>query len=116
MNKKSWSRWCVFGVPFFFLLIHQSNKLVLGSLLTQIMDTFNIDVAQIGCAVLTLLLAGSIARELSLQVAILVVCISAWALGTVFLASTADLLPHDIRILRDQIRTRAELTIQAYNA
>ena len=67
-------------------------------------------------AALAPLLAGFISRESSLQVAILIVCTSAWALGTVFLALTAYFVPQDIRTLRKQMSARAELDRQASNA
>ena len=66
-----------------------------------------------GGAALAHLLAGFIARESSLQVAILAVCTSAWALGTVFLALTAYFVPQDCRTLREQMSVRAELERQA---
>jgi hypothetical protein len=42
-------------------------------------------------------------------VAILVICVTAWALGAIFLAFTAYLVPHDIAVLRAQMRERAEI-------
>lgn len=62
-----------------------------------------------GGAALAPLMAGFIARDSSLQVAILTICVSAWALGAIFLAFTAYLVPHDIAVLRAQMRERAEL-------
>jgi MFS family permease len=61
-----------------------------------------------GGAALAPLLAGFIAREASLQTAILAICVSAWILGSIFLAFTAYLVPHDIATLRSQMRARAE--------
>jgi MFS family permease len=61
-----------------------------------------------GGAALAPLLAGFIAREASLQTAILAICVSAWILGSVFLALTAYLVPRDIAALRSQMRARAE--------
>jgi MFS family permease len=61
-----------------------------------------------GGAALAPLLAGFIARDSSLEVAILTICVSAWALGAIFLAFTAYLVPHDIAVLRAQMRERAE--------
>lgn len=55
------------------------------------------------------LIAGFIARDSSFQVAILAICITAWALGAIFLAFTAYLVPHDIAVLRAQMRERAEI-------
>jgi hypothetical protein len=69
-----------------------------------------------GGAAFAPLLAGFIARESSLQLAILLVCTSAWALGTGFLAFTAYFVPQDIRTLRKQMSARAEIDRQASNA
>jgi hypothetical protein len=65
-----------------------------------------------GGAALAPLLAGFIARDSSLQVAILIICITAWIFGTVFLGFTAYLVPHDIATLRSQMRERAEFEKQ----
>jgi MFS transporter, Spinster family, sphingosine-1-phosphate transporter len=61
-----------------------------------------------GGAALAPLLAGFIARGSSLGDAILIICVSAWILGAIFLAFTAYLVPHDINTLRGQLRERAE--------
>ncbi len=58
-------------------------------------------------AALAPLLAGIIARSYSLHVAILTICVSAWALSAILLAFTAYLVPHDIQTLRDQMEERA---------
>ncbi len=55
------------------------------------------------------LIAGFIARDSSFQVAILAICVTAWTLGAIFLAFTAYLVPHDIAVLRAQMRERAEI-------
>jgi len=55
------------------------------------------------------LIAGFIARDSSFQVAILAICVTAWTLGAIFLAFTAYLVPHDIAVLRSQMRERAEI-------
>jgi hypothetical protein len=65
-----------------------------------------------GGAALAPLIAGLIARSYSLQIAILAICISAWILGAIFLAITAYLVPHDVNILRNQMRERAEIERQ----
>lgn len=52
-------------------------------------------------------LAGLIARDSSLGNAILIICTTAWLLGTVFLFFTAYLVPRDIAVLRGQMRARA---------
>jgi MFS family permease len=54
------------------------------------------------------LLAGVIAVAFNLHTAILVICTSAWLVGTLLLALTAWLVPADIAVLRGQMRQRAE--------
>lgn len=56
------------------------------------------------------LLAGYIADQpgSSLQVAILGICVTAWLVGSVFLAIAAYLIPKDIHDLRRQMADRAE--------
>ena len=61
-----------------------------------------------GGAALAPLLAGFIARDTNLHTAILLICVSTWLLGAVFLGFTAYLVPKDIQTLRDQMRERAE--------
>jgi MFS family permease len=61
-----------------------------------------------GGAALAPLLAGILAKQTSLHQAILTICVSAWLLGSVFLAFTAFLVPQDIATLRRQLRERAE--------
>ncbi len=41
-------RWLVFGIFFVFMLLHQSDRLLIGPLTTPIMETFGIDEAQMG--------------------------------------------------------------------
>ncbi len=53
-------------------------------------------------------LAGYIADRSSLHLAILTICISTWILGSILLACTAYLVPRDIKVLRSQMRERAE--------
>jgi MFS family permease len=62
-----------------------------------------------GGAALAPLLAGILAKETSLHQSILIICVSAWVLGSIFLACTAYLVPQDIATLRLQLRERAEL-------
>jgi MFS family permease len=62
-----------------------------------------------GGAALAPLLAGFIARSYSLHTAILIICITAWIIGSILLAFTAYFVPKDIRTLRDQMAERAEL-------
>ena len=58
-------------------------------------------------AALAPLLAGYIARETSLQSAILWICVTAWILGAAALGGVAYLIPKDIDILREQMKARA---------
>lgn len=60
-------------------------------------------------AALAPLLAGIIAKQSSLQTAILSICVTAWILGSIFLSLTAYLVPRDIAVLRQQMSERAEL-------
>ena len=48
MSSRSRYRWFVFAVFFVFMLLHQSDKLLIGPLTTPIMETFNIDEAKMG--------------------------------------------------------------------
>jgi MFS family permease len=59
-------------------------------------------------AALAPLLAGFIARGSNLETAILVICVTAWIFGAIFLSVTAWLVPTDIHTLRNQLRQRAE--------
>ena len=60
-------------------------------------------------AALAPLMAGWIARDASLHEAILIICVTAWVAGSIFLAFTARIIPPDIQTLRRQMRERAEL-------
>lgn len=62
-----------------------------------------------GGAAIAPLLAGVIAKYFSLHTAILTICVSAWVIGSVFLAATAYFVPNDISTLRSQMRERADL-------
>ena len=53
-------------------------------------------------------LAGLIAIQASLEGAILMICITAWLFGAVFLGLTAYLVPTDIKTLHSQLTERAE--------
>ncbi len=70
-----------------------------------------------GGAAFAPLLAGFIARDASLGYAILVICVSAWILGSIILAFTTYFVPEDIRTLRQQMQERAELErkLQAFS-
>ncbi|HLE29543.1 MAG TPA: MFS transporter [Anaerolineales bacterium] len=59
-------------------------------------------------AALAPLLAGIIADRASLHTAILVICVSAWLIGSVILGLAAYCVPRDIETLRRQLRERAE--------
>lgn len=65
-----------------------------------------------GGAALAPLIAGIIARAYSLHLAILLISVSAWILGSIFLGLTAYLIPHDIDNLRNQMHLRAEFERQ----
>ncbi len=53
-------------------------------------------------------MAGLIAVRYNLGTAFLVICTTAWLLGTLFLGLTAWLVPEDIAVLRRQMRQRAD--------
>lgn len=53
------------------------------------------------------LIAGIIASQASLHVALLAICVVAWTLTAVFLVFVAYLVPKDIAVLRKQMRERA---------
>ena len=69
-----------------------------------------------GGAALAPLMAGIIAMKASLHAAILIICVSAWILGSVFLGLPAYLVPTDIRTLRMQMQERAEIEHQRAEA
>lgn len=60
MNKPSRYRWFVVGVFFLFMLLHQSDKLLIGPLTTPIMETYGIDEVQMGAVFTGALLVGAI--------------------------------------------------------
>jgi MFS family permease len=60
-----------------------------------------------GGAALAPLLAGLIAVNSSLRNAILIICVSAWVLCSIFLASAAFFVASDIETLRSQLSERA---------
>jgi MFS family permease len=53
-------RWTVVGVFFSFMLLHQSDKLLIGPLTTPIMTTFGIDEFQMGAVFTGALLVGAV--------------------------------------------------------
>jgi MFS transporter, Spinster family, sphingosine-1-phosphate transporter len=69
-----------------------------------------------GGAALAPLLAGIIAVNYSLHTAILVICVTTWIMGAVFLGATAYLVPGDIHTLRTQMRERAALEEELHAA
>jgi MFS family permease len=60
MRTNSRDRWFVFAVFFAFMLLHQSDKLLIGPLTTPIMETFGIDEVQMGWVFTGALLAGAV--------------------------------------------------------
>ncbi len=61
-----------------------------------------------GGAALAPLLTGIIADKLSIEQAMLIICLSAWALCAVFFIVAAFLIPKDVAVLRQQMRERAD--------
>jgi len=53
-------RWFVLAVFFMFMLLHQSDKLLIGPLTTPILETFGIDEAQMGAVFTSALLVGAV--------------------------------------------------------
>ena len=60
MQKSPRYRWFVVAVFFLFMLLHQSDKLLIGPLTTPIMETFGIDEVQMGAVFTGALLLGAI--------------------------------------------------------
>lgn len=61
MTKKTTKhRWFVVVVFFMFMLLHQSDKLLIGPLTTPIMDTFGITMTQMGAVSTAALLVGAV--------------------------------------------------------
>ena len=58
--KQSRYRWFVVAVFFFFMLLHQSDKLLIGPLTTPIMETFGINEAQMGFVFTGALIVGAL--------------------------------------------------------
>jgi len=59
MQTNSRYRWFVVAVFFIFMLLHQSDKLLIGPLTTPIMETFGIDEVQMGAVFTGALLVGA---------------------------------------------------------
>ncbi len=64
MRQQSKHRWFVVGVFFFFMLLHQSDKLLIGSLTTKIMETFKISMTQMGAISTGALIVGALCYPL----------------------------------------------------
>ncbi len=60
MKSPSRHRWFVVGVFFAFMLLHQSDKLLIGPLTTPIMETFDINEKQMGAVSTGALLVGAV--------------------------------------------------------
>jgi MFS transporter, Spinster family, sphingosine-1-phosphate transporter len=60
MKPQSKYRWFVVAVFFFFMLLHQSDKLLIGPLTTPIMEEFGIDEVQMGAVFTSALLVGAV--------------------------------------------------------
>lgn len=60
MKKGSKYKWFVVVIFFLFMLLHQSDKLLIGPLTTPIMETFGIDEVQMGAVFTGALLVGAI--------------------------------------------------------
>ncbi|MBC8448422.1 MAG: MFS transporter [Chloroflexi bacterium] len=59
MRSRSRYRWFVVAVFFTFMLLHQSDKLLIGPLTTPIMETFGINEAQMGAVFTGALIVGA---------------------------------------------------------
>lgn len=60
MKQTSRYRWFVVGVFFSFMLLHQSDKLLIGPLTTPIMETFGINEARMGAVFTGALIVGAV--------------------------------------------------------
>lgn len=60
MKHHSKHRWFVVGVFFFFMLLHQSDRLLISSLTTKIMETFKITMTQMGAISTGALVVGAV--------------------------------------------------------
>lgn len=60
MSEKSKYRWFVVSIFFLFMLLHQSDRLLIAPMTTQIMDDFGINEAQMGVVVTGALLVGAV--------------------------------------------------------
>ena len=60
MKTSTRTRWTSVAIFFIFMLLHQSDKLLIGPLTTPIMETFGINEAQMGAVTTGALLVGAI--------------------------------------------------------
>lgn len=60
MRSQSKYRWVVVAIFFLFMLLHQSDKLLIGPLTTPIMEEFGIDEVQMGAVFTSALLVGAV--------------------------------------------------------
>lgn len=60
MSSSSRHRWSAVVIFFLFMLLHQSDKLLIGPLTTPIMDTFGIDEVQMGAIFTGALVVGAV--------------------------------------------------------
>lgn len=60
MKSPSRYRWLVVAIFFVFMLLHQADKLLIGPLTTPIMETFDIDEAQMGAVFTGALIVGAV--------------------------------------------------------
>jgi MFS transporter, Spinster family, sphingosine-1-phosphate transporter len=60
MRTSSKYRWYVVGVFFLFMLLHQSDRLLIGPLTSDIMATFNITMTQMGAVSTGALIVGAV--------------------------------------------------------
>jgi predicted MFS family arabinose efflux permease len=60
MKTSTRTRWISIAIFFIFMLLHQSDKLLIGPLTTPIMETFGINEAQMGAVTTGALLVGAI--------------------------------------------------------
>lgn len=60
MQKRGSPRWVVVVVFFLFMLLHQTDKLLIGPMTKPIMETFNINVFQMGLVTTGALIVGSV--------------------------------------------------------
>ena len=60
MNRISKNRWLAVAIFFFFMLLHQTDRLLIGPLTSLIMEDFNLSEVQMGGIITSSLILGSI--------------------------------------------------------